>query len=151
MQHRTKPFDLPTFARGVTTDRVSRASARRCIAIPGFVLLFAGSPAQAVPANTLHDLWEALGACARHAQVAREAAGSEITVLFTLKRDGSLQGKPRITYARLVGASDQQRAFIAASLSAIAGCFPIPITDGLGGAMAGRPIRFRIVSGSRDV
>lgn len=113
--------------------------------------MFAGSPVQAGAANTLHDLWAAVGGCARHAQVAREAAGSEVTVLFTLKRDGSLQGKPRITYARLIGDGEQQRAFIAASLSAIAGCFPISITDGLGGAVAGRPIRFRIISGSRDV
>lgn len=118
--------------------------------MPALALMFAGSTAQADPVNTLHDLWEVLGACARHAQVAPEAAGSEVTVLFTLKRDGSLQGKPRITYARLVGDSDQQRAFIATSLSAIADCFPIQITDGLGGAVAGRPIRFRVISGSRE-
>jgi hypothetical protein len=105
--------------------------------------------AHAEPANTLHDLWQALGACAHHAQVAPEAAGSEITVLFTLKRDGSLQGKPRITYSRLIGERVDQQAFVAASFSAIAGCFPLPMTDGLGGAVAGRPIRFRLISGSR--
>ncbi|MCJ2132679.1 hypothetical protein MKK69_01110 [Methylobacterium sp. J-026] len=114
-----------------------------------FALMLAGSPAHAEAANSLHALWETLGACARRAQVAPEAAGSEVTVLFTLKRDGTLQGKPRITYARLVGDRDQQQAFIAATLSAIAGCFPIAITDGLGGAVAGRPIRFRMGSGSR--
>jgi hypothetical protein len=113
-------------------------------------LTLAGSVAHAQPANSLHDLWQALGACARRAQVAPQAAGSEITVLFTLKRDGSLQGKPRITYSRLIGDKIDQQAFVAASLSAIAGCFPLLMTEGLGGAVAGRPIRFRLVSGSRD-
>jgi hypothetical protein len=113
-------------------------------------LTLAGSVAHAQPANSLHDLWQALGACARRAKVAPEVAGSEITVLFTLKRNGSLLGKPRITYSRLIGDEVDQQAFVAASLSAIAGCFPLPMTDGLGGAIAGRPIRFRLVSGSRD-
>ncbi|MGH1570267.1 hypothetical protein ACRAWG_05875 [Methylobacterium sp. P31] len=112
-------------------------------------LTLAGPVAHAQPANSLHDLWQALGACARRAQVAPEAAGSEITVLFTLKRDGSLQGKPRITYSRLIGDKIDRQAFVAASLSAIASCFPLPMTDGLGGAVAGRPIRFRLISGSR--
>jgi hypothetical protein len=112
-------------------------------------MTLAGSVAHTQPANSLHDLWQALGACARRAPVAPEAAGSEITVLFTLKRDGSLQGKPRIAYSRLIGDKIDQQAFVAASLSAIASCFPLPMTDGLGGAVAGRPIRFRLVSGSR--
>lgn len=113
-------------------------------------MMLAGPPAQAESANTLHALWEALNTCARRAPVAPEAAGSEITVLFTLKRDGSLQGRPLITHTRLVGGADQERVFVATTLSAIAGCFPIAITDGLGGAVAGRPIRFRIVSGIRS-
>lgn len=119
------------------------------LTIPALMLSLVGSAAQAAPANTLHDLWGALGACARRAKVAPEAAGSEVTVLFTLKRDGSLQGKPMITYSRLIGDKVDQQAFVAASLSAIASCFPLPMTDGLGGAVAGRPIRFRLVSGSR--
>ncbi|MFG4693398.1 hypothetical protein ACF0BX_19900 [Acinetobacter baumannii] len=117
--------------------------------VPAFALMLAGSPALAEPANSLTGLWAALGTCTQHARVAPEAAGSEVTVLFTLRRDGTLQGKPRITYARLVGDRDQQQAFLAATLAAIAGCFPIAITDGLGGAVAGRPIRFRMISGSR--
>lgn len=116
--------------------------------IPALMSSLMGSAALASPANTLDDLWKALGACARSAKVAPEAAGSEVTVLFTLKRDGSLQGKPRITYARLLGDSVDQQAFVAASLSAIAACFPLPMTAGLGGAIAGRPIRFRLTSGS---
>ncbi|GJE49981.1 hypothetical protein GOFOIKOB_3022 [Methylobacterium tardum] len=111
------------------------------------VLTLAAPAAHADPANTLNDLWQALSVCARRAQVAPEAAGSEVTVLFTLRRDGSLQGKPRITHSRLIGDNVDQQAFVAASLSAMASCFPIPITDGLGGSIAGRPIRFRLVSG----
>lgn len=117
-------------------------------AVSATVLCIMGSTAHAAPVNSLRELWATLGACAQQAKVAPEAAGSEVTVLITLKRDGSLQGKPRITYSRLVG-SDQQ-AFVAASLAAIASCFPLPMTDGLGGAIAGRPLRFRLVSGSHN-
>jgi hypothetical protein len=119
------------------------------LAVSTLAVAILASGAHADPANSLHDLRQALGDCARHAQVAPEAAGSEITVLFTLKRDGSLQGKPRITYSRLIGDGIDQQAFVSALLSAIASCFPLPVTEGLGGAIAGRPIRFRLVSGSR--
>jgi len=112
-------------------------------------LTLAGPAAQAQPVNSLHDLWQALGTCVRRALVAPQAAGSEVTVLFTLKRDGSLQGKPRITYSRLIGDKIDQQTFVAASLSAIASCFPLPMTNGMGGAIAGRPLRFRLASGSR--
>lgn len=117
------------------------------LAALALVLTLGAPAAHADPANTLHDLWQALSACARRAQVAPEVGGSEVTVLFTLRRDGSLQGKPRITYSRLIGSNVDQQAFVAASLSAMASCFPLPITEGLGGAIAGRPIRFRLVSG----
>ena len=99
----------------------------------------------AEPANTLPELWRALVACSRVSGVPAAAAGSEVTVLFSLKRDGSLNGQPRITHSHLIGEPDDQRAFVSAALSGIAHCLPVPITPGLGGAMAGRPLRLRII------
>ncbi|MBP1179263.1 hypothetical protein [Methylobacterium sp. PvR107] len=99
------------------------------LTVPTLMLSLVGSAAHADPANSPQDLCEALGASARHAKAAPEATGSEIIVLFTLKRDGTVQGKPRITYSRLIGDNVDQQAFIAASLSALASCFPLPITS----------------------
>jgi hypothetical protein len=35
-------------------------------------------------------------------------------------------------------------------LGSIARCFPLPITDGLGGAVAGRPLRLRVMNRARE-
>ena len=114
------------------------------------ILLVAScSAVQAEPAGTLRSMWAGIGACTGKAKLPTEAVGSEVTVLFAMKRDGSLQGRPRITHSRLLGDEGSQRAFVAEALGAMARCFPLPITDGLGGAIAGRPFRYRITSGTR--
>lgn len=120
--------------------RSGRAAALAlCVAAHSF-------PAHAAPADNLAALWRALGACAKLDGVPPGALGSEVTVLFSLKRDGSLLGQPRITHSRLLGDPADQRAFMAAALTAVAKCLPIPVTDGLGGAIAGRPLRLRLTS-----
>jgi hypothetical protein len=100
------------------------------------------------PANSLHDLGERLGACL-HESHGRDnlSNGSEVTVLFALKRDGSLLGRPRITHSNLIGDLNDQKLFLAAVFSAIDGCLPLDVTPGLGGAIAGRPIALRVVRG----
>jgi hypothetical protein len=105
--------------------------------------LFIASTVQAAssPANTLLELWRELGACVR---APSESADSELTIVFALKRDGSLLGKPRITHSHLLGDADAQRAFVADAIGALAKCLPAKITDGLGSAIAGRPLTVRI-------
>jgi hypothetical protein len=117
----------------------------RGAAILGAVLIGTG-PAGAAPVDTLADLWRRLGDCARVDGVPMAAAGSEVTILFSLKRNGSLLGRPRITHARLLGSTADQHDFVAGALGAVSRCLPIPLTDGLGGAVAGRPLSFRITS-----
>ena len=106
----------------------------------------AGAADRSKAAASLSELWQALNACAEITGLPTAAAGSEVTVLFSLKRDGSLLGQPRITHSRLTGGPDEQRAFVSAALSGIAGCLPMPVTPGLGGAIAGRPFRLRVIS-----
>jgi hypothetical protein len=103
----------------------------------------AASPieARSTPVNTLPDLWRELSACVK---VPGDGAGSELTIIFALKRDGSLLGKPRITQSHLLGDGDAQNAFVAGAIGALAKCLPISITDDLGGAIAGRPLSIRI-------
>lgn len=113
------------------------------------LILFVSS-AHAEPASTLVGLWQKLGLCTQSIGGPDGSTGSEITVLLSIKRDGSLQGAPRITYSRLVGDEPTQRAFVSHALASLAGCFPVSITDGLGGAVAGRPLRLRIMSRMRE-
>ncbi len=119
----------------------------RLIAVP---LLLACSTVQAEPASTRAALWLVLDECARSATVPRGAGGSELTVMFSVKRDGSLHGQPRITYSHLTGNAAAQEAFVRASLASIQRCFPLPITNTLGGAVAGQPLRLRITTAATD-
>jgi hypothetical protein len=104
-------------------------------------LAISSAEARSAPANTLPDLWRELSACVR---APTESVGSEVTILFTLKRDGSLLGKPRITHSHLRGDAETQNAFMVEAIGALAKCLPVDITDGLGGAIAGRPLSIRI-------
>jgi hypothetical protein len=105
-----------------------------------------GLPVQAAPADTLATLWTTLNACVRLADVPAPALGSEVTVLFSLTRRGALQGRPRITHAKLAGREGDQQAFVGEALRAVSRCLPLDVTEGLGGAIAGRPFRIRITS-----
>jgi hypothetical protein len=64
--------------------------------------------------------------------------------MFALKRDGSLLGTPRITHSHLLGATDDQSSFVAAAIKSFSRCMPLSVTDGLGGAIAGRLLSIRI-------
>lgn len=133
---------------------------RRSVFDPGVVLvrplifalplLFVAAGAYAEPTSTLNGMWQLLGSCAQSVGGPAASAGSEVTVLFSIKRDGSLQGQPRITHTKLVGDDGAQKEFLSAALSGIARCFPLSITDGLGGAVAGRPLRLRVMNHPRQ-
>ncbi|TXN02154.1 hypothetical protein FV222_09850 [Methylobacterium sp. WL103] len=117
------------------------------LAIP---LLLPAVDARAEPTSTLDGMWQLLGACTQSIGGPAASVGSEVTLLFSIKRDGSLQGKPRITHSKLVGDEETQRAFVSEVLTSVAHCFPLPITDGLGGAVAGRPLRIRVLNRPKE-
>ena len=113
-----------------------------CIAIVATVSASAAQ-IQARPANTLQELWPALTLCWRPPL---ESDGSEVTVVFSLDRDGRLVGQPTISHSRLFGREEVQRAFAASALAALAACTPAKITPELGEMIAGRLITFRFGS-----
>ncbi len=67
----------------------------------------------------------------------------EITVLFSFRRDGSLLGKPSITYESRDVSDEDRIRYETAVARALQRCTPMPFTDELGGAVAGRPLRMR--------
>lgn len=112
------------------------------------VLLAGSAKAENAPANTLYDLRRAFQACIATLPM---SGGSELTIVFALKRDGSLLGKPKITHARLIGDKDTQMRFAAAAVAALAQCLPVNITRELGSAIAGRVFSIRIMSRARTI
>ena len=91
----------------------------------------------AAPANTLVDLQRQFGACM--AGKAPGPAGSRLTIMLMMKRDGSIFGKPRITFSHLEGDKESRQAFVDDVEGAVEACLPFRITPSLGGAIAGRP------------
>jgi hypothetical protein len=112
-----------------------------CLRALFLIVVLAAAPACAEPANTLQELWKKFGACFAGVQLSTD---SEVTVVFSLKRNGSLNGKPRISYANLVADETQRASDAQAIAHALDACLPVEITDGLGGAIAGRPFALRI-------
>jgi hypothetical protein len=94
-------------------------------------------------ANTVRELVQELRVCW---QPPRQNArtGMQITVRLSFTRSGAVLGAPRITY-ETAEASDQQRlAYRMAVAEMLLRCTPVAITEGLGDAIAGRPITIRL-------
>jgi hypothetical protein len=90
----------------------------------------------AAPANTLMELRRQFGGCL--ASKPFGPPGSQVTITFMMKRDGSVFGKPRITFSHLEGDAEARRSFIDDAERAVEACLPLKITPALGGAIAGR-------------
>jgi hypothetical protein len=89
------------------------------------------------PANTLVDLQRQFGACMRGKSLG--PAGSRLTIMLMMKRDGSIFGEPRITFSHLEGDKEARQRFVDDAEHAVDACLPLRITPSLGGAIAGRP------------
>ncbi len=89
------------------------------------------------PANTLVELRRQFSACMATKPVG--SAGSRLTIMLMMRRDGSIFGKPRITFSHLEGDKESRQAFVDEAERAVGACLPFRITPSLGGAIAGRP------------
>ena len=82
------------------------------------------------------DLQRQFGACMGGKPLG--PAGSRLTIMLMMKRDGSIFGKPRITFSHLEGDADARQRFVDDVGGAVKACLPFRITPSLGGAIAGR-------------
>ena len=88
------------------------------------------------PANTLMELRRQFGGCLARKPLG--PPGSQVTITFTMKRDGSVFGKPRVTFSHLEGDPQARQRFVDGAERAIDACLPLRVTPALGGAIAGR-------------
>lgn len=87
------------------------------------------------PVNTISEMGEAIYACW---QPPAGTSGMALTLRFSLRRDGTLIGKPRATFSKLGQDDRLNRAFVASVLEALDKALPVPFTESMGGAIAGR-------------
>jgi hypothetical protein len=95
--------------------------------------------------DTIGDLFAELRSCwsPPPADAARE--GMQMSVRFSFKKSGEMIGPPRVTFATAGVPADVRETYLKAINASLSACIPMKFTDGLGGALAGRPIAIRYV------
>jgi hypothetical protein len=120
-----------------------------CVQVIGGALALAAlaSDAVAEPArlNTMKDMGAALQACWVPPPVDQSRPGMQITVQMSFKRNGELLGHPRITFESAGASDDERLAYRLAVAEMLKRCSPLPFTDALGNAVAGRPFTMRFI------
>jgi hypothetical protein len=94
--------------------------------------------------NTIRDLFDALRSCWVPPPAVPQD-GMQISVRLSFKRTGEIIGTPRITYSTPGASHEVRDAYYKAIMAALDRCTPLHFTNGLGGAIAGRPIAIRYI------
>ena len=97
--------------------------------------LAAANGAQAQPIDTIKEVYAKLYSCWRSPR----ANPMDITVIVSFNREGAILGQPKITYESSNAGDDDRLAYRIAVMETLQRCAPLPFTEGLGGAVAGRP------------
>jgi hypothetical protein len=95
--------------------------------------------------NTLNELGATLRACWIPPPLDQARVGMQVTVQMTFRRNGELFGKPRIAFESSGASDDERLVYRVAVAEMLKRCAPLPFTDALGNAVAGRPFTMRLV------
>jgi hypothetical protein len=101
--------------------------------------------AQPAQVNTLREVFARLDSCWRPSPALRARADAEITVIVSFNRAGGIEGHPRISYESEQADDNDRLLYRVAVMEALQRCTPMPFTESMAGAVAGRPlaIKFR--------
>ncbi|WP_213741909.1 hypothetical protein [Bradyrhizobium sp. dw_411] len=105
--------------------------------------------AQAEPGevNTLREVFERLRTCWKPPPPLSANPGIDITVIVSFNRDGNIFGHPKITYESEQATDNDRLMYRIAVMETLQRCTPMPFTEGMGGAIAGRPLRILFRNG----
>lgn len=95
--------------------------------------------------DNIGDLFAALRSCWSPPPEDAAREGMQMSVRFSFKRSGEMIATPRVTFATSGVPSETRETYLKAITSSLGACLPLKFTDGLGGALAGRPIAIRYV------
>jgi hypothetical protein len=115
------------------------------ICVAGLWLAGLLTPASAQPAqvNTIADVFARLRTCWQPPDPARAHGGIDITVVVSFTRSGEILGRPRVTYESEQADDNDRLLYRIAAMEALQRCTPMPFTEGMAGAIAGRPFAIR--------
>ncbi|MHC4053162.1 hypothetical protein GA0061098_101567 [Bradyrhizobium shewense] len=94
--------------------------------------------------NTIQDIFRHLRTCWKPPPAAK-ARPLDITVVVSFNRSGDILGHPRISYESAEASDNDRLQYRIAVMEALQRCTPMPFTEAMAGAAAGRPfaIQFR--------
>ena len=107
----------------------------------GAALLLSSTCAQAEleQVNTIRDVLAKLKTCWKPPPASLANPGIDITVIVSFNRNGDILGHPRITYESEQATDNDRLMYRIAVMEALQRCTPMPFSEGMAGAVAGRP------------
>jgi hypothetical protein len=110
-----------------------------------FVLLASAGHAEGQQVNTIRDVYAKLKTCWKPPPASSANPDIDITVIVSFKRTGDILGRPKITYESEQANDNDRLMYRIAVMEALQRCTPMPFTEAMGNAVAGRPfaIQFR--------
>jgi hypothetical protein len=101
--------------------------------------------------QTLRDIAPAVSKCWSPPYI---SGVGQVTVMLSFRRDGTIIGTPRITYSS-AAETDEKQMLAESLLGALKKCGPLPLSDSLGAAIAGRMFAIKILvvqkKGAHDI
>ena len=123
---------------------MARRGKKLIVAAAALLLGLSSAAAEDAQVNTIQDVFRHLRTCWRPPSPAK-ARPLDITVVVSFNRAGNILGHPRITYESAEASDNDRLQYRIAVMEALQRCTPLPFTDAMADAAAGRPfaIQFR--------
>jgi hypothetical protein len=93
--------------------------------------------------DRLDQMGPALRRCWQPPSLDADSAGAKASVRFSLRRDGTLFGQPRVTWEMRRAPPGLRERFTDSLMRTVRDCTPMRLSPRLGGSIAGRPIIIR--------
>jgi len=114
-----------------------------------FGLFCSAGQAQPAQVNTIKDVFAKLRTCWKPPPPSRANPGIDITVVVSFNRNGDILGHSRITYESEQATDNDRLMYRVAVMEALQRCTPMPFTEGMAGAVAGRPFHVQFQNRKR--
>jgi hypothetical protein len=110
----------------------------------------AQSPDRDKPLDRLKDIGPVLSKCLQLPPQDLARPGMQVTLRLGFSKSGKVLGAPRFTYITHEAPEGIRTAYRSAANDMLDRCQPLPLSAGLGGAIAGRPVVISIVDTRKD-
>ncbi|QAU46954.1 hypothetical protein [Bradyrhizobium guangzhouense] len=122
---------------------MARRGDRLLLAAAALLLGTIGAAAEDAKVDTIADISKYLQTCWKPPP-ASKAHPIDITVIVSFNRSGNILGHPRISYESADATDEDRLQYRIAVMETLQRCTPLPFTDAMAGAAAGRPFAIPI-------